>query len=183
YACNERQLRIVEDILRVAQVDLDKITLHIEPTNINDLLADIIDSQSGEFIRRKQKIVFRRTRLPLIAAVDRERFRMAIDNLVDNAGKYTVAGKTIEIHTARLNGTKFTISVSDQGVGISKHDQAKLFQKFSRLENPLSIEVGGNGLGLYWSKKIITLHGGDVTVSSRPGKGSKFTVKMPLTQP
>jgi two-component system, OmpR family, phosphate regulon sensor histidine kinase PhoR len=88
-------------------------------------------------------------------------------------------GKTIDVRTTKRGTEEILISISDQGVGISKLDQAKLFQKFSRLENPLSIEVGGNGLGLYWSKKIITLHGGDITVSSRPGKGSKFTVVLP----
>jgi PAS domain S-box-containing protein len=182
YACNERQLRIVEDILRVAQVDLDKIKLHIEPSNINDLVADIVDSQSGEFIRRKQQILVHRTRQPLVAAVDRERFRMAVDNIIDNAGKYTTDGKTIDIRVSKSGTRHFTVTISDEGVGISKHDQAKLFQKFSRLDNPLSIEVGGNGLGLYWSKKIINLHGGDISVVSHPGKGSHFTIKMPLQQ-
>lgn len=183
YACNERQLRIVEDILRVAQVDLDQIKLHIEPTNINDLIAEIIDYQSGEFYRRKQKIVLHRSKQPLLADVDRDRFRMAVDNLIDNASKYTMSDKRIDVRIAPLGSNQFSISVSDQGVGMSKQDQGKLFQKFSRLDNPLSIEVGGNGLGLYWSRKIINLHGGDITVSSQPGKGSKFTVTVPLKQP
>jgi PAS domain S-box-containing protein len=179
YACNERQLRIVEDILRVAQVDLDKIKLHIEDTDINILVSDIVDSQAGEFKRRQQQVILHRTKQACIAAVDRERLRMAIDNIVDNAGKYTTNGKTIDIRVARQGTEKIAIIVSDEGVGISKEDQAKLFQKFSRLENPLSIEVGGNGLGLYWSKKIIDLHGGSITVSSRPDKGSKFTITIP----
>lgn len=180
YACNERQLRIVDDILRVAQVDLDKITLHRSPTDINELVADIIDAQAGEFVRRNQTIVFHRTKQKCIAEVDKDRLRMAIDNLIDNAGKYTMPGKTIDVKVSCPSPDMCTIIIRDEGVGIDKKDQAKLFQKFSRLDNPLSVEVGGNGLGLYWSKRIINLHEGDITVRSQPGKGSRFTVTFPL---
>ena len=180
YACNERQLRIVDDILRVAQVDLDKVTLHIVPTDINELVADIIDAQAGEFARRNQTIVFHRTKQACIADVDRDRLRMAIDNLIDNAGKYTMPGKTIDVRISRPTPRTCAISIRDEGVGIDKRDKSKLFQKFSRLDNPLSVEVGGNGLGLYWSKRIVSLHGGDIRVSSQLGKGSRFTVTIPL---
>ncbi|HSH55308.1 MAG TPA: ATP-binding protein, partial [Candidatus Limnocylindrales bacterium] len=70
----------------------------------------------------------------------------------------------------------------DEGVGISQEDQAKLFKKFSRIENPLSVKVGGTGLGLYWSKEIIEIHGGTIAVSSELGKGTTFSVYLPSVE-
>lgn len=180
YACNERQLRIVEDILRVAQVDLDKIQLHKERTDICEIIADVIDNQSGKFESRKQHVKLQTPDGPVFAVVDRERFRMAIDNILDNASKYTQNDKAIKVVISKPSKTLCKIRVKDQGVGISKKDLPKLFQKFSRLDNPLSVEVGGNGLGLYWTKKIVNLHGGDITISSQLKKGSCFTITIPL---
>ncbi len=71
------------------------------------------------------------------------------------------------------------IAVKDQGVGIDKDDLDKIFNKFGRVDNPLSVAVGGTGLGLYWGKKIIDLHGGSVDVDSKPGIGSTFIIKIP----
>jgi PAS domain S-box-containing protein len=179
YACNERPLRIVEDILRVAQVDLDKVTLHIQPTDMCELVRDIVDTYGSTFDSRKQKVTLVVPDTPVMAHVDRERLRMAIDNIIDNASKYTPAGRSINIELSRVPAGGCQLSIADHGVGIRQGDLTKLFQKFSRLDNPLSIEVGGSGLGLYWSKKVIGLHGGDIVVTSRLNRGSTFTVHLP----
>ncbi|HSH18079.1 MAG TPA: ATP-binding protein [Candidatus Saccharimonadales bacterium] len=71
------------------------------------------------------------------------------------------------------------IAVTDEGVGIDPADVDKLFHKFARIDNPLSTTVGGTGLGLYWAKKIIDLHGGTIAVTSKPDMGSTFTVCLP----
>jgi two-component system OmpR family sensor kinase len=71
------------------------------------------------------------------------------------------------------------IFIKDHGVGIAKEDREKLFQKFSRVSNPLSTAVGGSGLGLYWAKEIIDLHGGKINVSSTVGQGSEFAISIP----
>ena len=74
------------------------------------------------------------------------------------------------------------LSVSDTGVGIKKSDLGKLFVKFSRIHNPLSVEAGGSGIGLYLTAEIVRLHGGNVTVDSNPGKGTTFVISLPLMQ-
>ena len=113
--------------------------------------------------------------------IDAERLRMAIDNIIDNAIKYTPERRSIIVNVSTSPDKKHCIiEVIDHGVGIRKTDIDKLFQKFSRLDNPLSVEVGGNGLGLYWSKKIINLHGGDVSATSHVGRGSTFTITLPM---
>ena len=86
--------------------------------------------------------------------------------------------KKINITIKKSNGN-VRIQISDQGVGIAKRDYTKLFQKFSRIPNPLSVEVGGTGLGLYWADKVISMHDGKIDVDSTLGEGSVFTIVLP----
>ena len=73
------------------------------------------------------------------------------------------------------------ITVKDEGVGLSEDDIDKIFHKFVRLDNPMSTEVGGTGLGLYWVQRVIELHNGSISVDSKLGKGSTFTISVPLS--
>lgn len=178
YASNERQLRIIDDLLRVAQVDAGKVHLTKSRCNISRLLSDIIAEQAAAFRRRGQELVFKKPDKPMDVHADAHLMRMVLENVIDNAGKYSHHGKTVEI-TLRGSPSRIIIAVKDEGVGISVKQQKELFQKFSRLKNPLSISVGGTGLGLYWAKKVVDLHGGTITAESRLNKGSMFTIKIP----
>ncbi len=82
--------------------------------------------------------------------------------------------------TIEQNEDNTVVYIKDHGVGIRKSDQQKLFKKFSRIENPMTNSVVGTGLGLYWAKKILDLHGGSIEVDSVSGKGSTFIVKTPV---
>jgi signal transduction histidine kinase len=73
------------------------------------------------------------------------------------------------------------VKISDHGVGMSKRDLSQLFQKFSRIDNPLSNASNGSGLGLYWAKKVIDLHGGDIAVESKRNHGTTFTITFPAS--
>ncbi len=180
YACNERQLRIVEDILRVAQVDLDKVVLHLQPTDITQVVTDIVETQQAMVAAHNQKLILKLSHPLVMANLDQDRFRMALDNIVDNASKYSHPNTTITISVVKHGNSSVEIRVADKGVGMRKAELPKLFQKFSRLENPLSVQVGGNGLGLYWSQKIIALHHGSINVSSKLGAGTTFSISLPL---
>lgn len=180
YESNERQLQIVTDLLNVARVDSGKITLRPADTDLVVLIDDVLREQQSKFKSRNQKIIFTHEYSQMHATVDRENFRMALENLVDNASKYTESDKTITVKI--YNGYKaIVIDVIDQGVGIDKNDLDKLFQKFARLENPLSTQVGGTGLGLYWVKKIVDLHKGSIRVFSKRGAGTTFRMRIPVT--
>lgn len=103
---------------------------------------------------------------------------MVLENLVDNASKYTHHGKKITVSLSRdADGVR--IAIMDEGVGIDEKHMSRLFQKFSRLDNDLSVLVGGTGLGLYWAKKVVDMHHGSISVESTPGGGSTFTVSIP----
>lgn len=178
YEANERQLRIIEDLLRVAKVDSGKMNLHRTPTDLGELLQDIIADQAESVSRRQQTIVFIPPQEQYIAMVDTHLIRTVIENLIDNASKYSPLGKRISIELQRQK-PGLTIAISDEGVGIAQADIPKLFQKFKRLPNPLSLEANGSGLGLYWAKKVLDYHGGAINVYSKLGNGSTFMVILP----
>jgi signal transduction histidine kinase len=113
--------------------------------------------------------------------IDTEYMRMALGNILDNASKYTPPGKAITVSVHLVPKDKAVVTIRDNGVGIAKHDMAKLFKKFSRIDNPLSVRVGGTGLGLYWSNEVIELHGGKIDVESEIGVGTTFRVQLDST--
>ncbi|MBA7544315.1 Alkaline phosphatase synthesis sensor protein PhoR [subsurface metagenome] len=112
---------------------------------------------------------------------DREALEQVIHNLIDNACKYSGESKTIEVQLFP-KGSKIVISVRDQGVGIRKEDQDKIFSRFYRAGEELTQTVKGSGIGLTIVKQIVEAHKGEITVESSPGKGSIFNVKLPVSQ-
>jgi len=104
--------------------------------------------------------------------------RQAILNLLDNAIKYSPAGKTVRVFLRR-NAGQVEIGVQDEGIGIEKKYHARLFERFYRVDKARSREMGGTGLGLSIVKHIVLLHGGRVTVESEPDQGSTFTIILP----
>lgn len=178
YESNERQLRIVSDLLKVAQVDSGKVILRPNRTELRSLVEDILKEQRATFKSRKQVVGFNCPDHEIYVDIDRDAMHMALENITDNASKYSPTGSRIEIAIEEMPRS-VTVHVRDEGVGIAKADQDRLFQKFSRIDNPLSTSVGGTGLGLYWAKKIIDLHSGKLSLTSTIRKGSTFSIKLP----
>jgi len=180
FDCNERQITIVNDLLKVAQVDAGKVRLRPSKTDMAGIVQTIIADLDSKFTSRSQHISYHADRKARPVVVDTNLMRMVIENIIDNASKYTPDGKHIEVGIAGREG-HLAIVIRDEGVGIEPRDIPQIFQKFSRLPNPLSHKVGGTGLGLYWAKKIVDLHGGDILVSSVPNEGTTFTIRIPHT--
>ncbi len=178
YKNNESEINIMNDLLDVAKLDLNRIQLHKKMCNVvriaNHTVKDYttVAKDAGQTI----KLVAPKQ---IMANVDESYIKGVIDNLVDNAVKYSKANSRITVTVDReQDHVKFT--VKDQGLGIRKRDFSKLFNKFSRLDNEFSANSQGSGLGLYWVKKVVSLHGGSVDVTSREGKGSEFIVLLPV---
>lgn len=178
YESNERQLATIDDLLKVAQLDAGHLTLHETEVDIVVMLEDIIDEQRSKLEERRQPISFEFQKPHAVVEADHKLLRMVFENLVDNASKYTPTGKPLSIRVSKIR-SKIMVEVIDGGVGIDKANATKLFQKFSRIKNPLSETVNGSGLGLYWAKKVVDLHRGSITVESALGAGSNFTVLLP----
>lgn len=179
YESNERQLRIVSDLLKVAQVDAGKVTLKKGSVNLISLIKDVIKEQQGTYSQRQQKVEFTHKSGILLATIDRDRIRMVIENMLDNASKYSDTGKSVKVAVTEEADEHICIRIQDNGVGIAPKDQKKMFEKFSRIYNPLSTHVGGTGLGLYWAKKIVDLHQGRIELESQEGSGTTFLVYLP----
>jgi PAS domain S-box-containing protein len=179
YESNERQISLVNDLLRVAQVDAGKLILNKTQTDITALVADAVAEQKDSFKRRSQSVEVDCPGKHVVADIDNGRFRMVLDNLIDNASKYTPPNGKIII-SIETNDEELRVGVADNGVGIKKDDLSKLFNKFSRIGNELSEEVGGSGLGLYWANKVVQKHGGKIYVQSKHLQGTKFIVSVPI---
>lgn len=178
YASNERQLNIVNDLLKVASVDSGKIHLRPEETDLVAMTKEVIAEQASKFKDNDQNINVVHTTPTVKAKVDKAMFRMVLENLIDNAHKYTLPGKNVEVKLTRTKDGA-SITIKDEGIGIAKKDIGKLFQKFSRINNSLSASAGGTGLGLYWVKRVVDLHEGTIEVESVPDEGTSFTVALP----
>ncbi|MDB5181374.1 MAG: domain S-box, partial [Candidatus Saccharibacteria bacterium] len=179
YESNERQIAIVNDLLMVATIDAGKITLDQHATDIVEYMREILEDYKLKSADKKQRVEFKSELDSIQANIDKVRLRMAIENLLDNACKYSPEGTTTTVSVKRAQDT-VAIAITDQGVGIDEKDFTKLFQKFSRIPNSLSVSSGGSGLGLYWAQRVVGLHGGKLEVSSQQGKGSTFTIIIPF---
>lgn len=176
---NERQLATINDLLNVAQIDSGKMKLHPEKIELVDFLNDVVIEQSIHVAEKHQSIRLMTRHKKIVCEADKHRLRMALENIIENAHKYSPEHKPIVLRLSRSQ-QKVHIAIEDHGVGIAKHDMPKIFQKFSRIESPASLAEDGTGLGLYWVEKVIKLHGGKITVKSKLHAGTTFTISLPL---
>lgn len=181
YESNERELRIINDLLNIAQLDAGRMTLNKERVDFIHLVSDIIDEQHDQMNERGQSVEFIKQGHIKPIQADKARMRMAIENLVDNASKYSLPNQRITVTLSWEEGDGgLTISIRDRGVGIKPADKNRIFDKYVRGDNSLSANIGGSGIGLYLVKKIILLHNGTISVSSKVGQGTVFTLKLPV---
>lgn len=178
YETNERQIMIINSLLKVAQIDSGKVVLRKKPTDINQIIQKLI-KQYKEVIRSKdQELKLNLGSSPLNCKVDEHYLTMAFENILDNASKYTQPQGQIKISTKSTND-QVQISIKDTGVGIGESHIPKIFEKFHRINNDLSYQVAGSGLGLYWAAKVIDLHHGQIKVESELSKGTTFHIFLP----
>lgn len=176
-AAAERMKRLLDDLLDFARMEAGRFRLDLQPVALGELVREAIEGIRPLASRKHQTIEARGDpNLPEIEA-DSGRLVQVLNNLLSNAVKFTGNGGRIAV-TWRKEGDQAIFSVSDTGIGISRRDQARLFSKFFRVDHPGS--DAGHGLGLAISKALIEAHGGTVRVQSEPGRGSTFTVRLPL---
>ena len=178
YDSNERQITIINDLLNIARIDSGHIDMKPERTDLVALLRQIREEHAGKYQAKKQRLVFKPVYEKVYCHIDADQIRMAIENLLDNAHKYTGAHKTVKIELKRKRSSAL-ISITDQGIGIPPQDVHKIFDLFSRIDNPSVLQQDGTGIGLYWAKKIVSLHHGTIAVSSEHKKGTTFTIELP----
>jgi signal transduction histidine kinase len=182
YDSNERQLEIINQLLYVARLDAGRITLHTKALDLNKMMREVVSDQKEALTIRKQRLNVKLPGRPLTIEADPHYLRMVLENLLSNAIKYTPEGGAIVLE-ARKVLQEVSIRVKDSGVGVDPAVQELIFEKFTRVENELSTDVNGSGVGLYLTRQIVELHGGEITVKSQAGKGATFALQLPIKQP
>ena len=174
---NDRELMIINDLLKTARLDAKRYKLNKRPHRLNAFVTDVIKDFDSILASKSQTIAFEPTD-DIEVKLDKHEMKLALTNLIENAHKYSTDGSMITVST-KIEDDAVLICVHDEGVGIDSKDTSAIFEKFTRIPNALSDVTSGNGLGLYWVKRIIELHGGTVLVDSIPGKGTDFVLKLP----
>lgn len=178
YEHNDSQLEIINDLLNIAQLEAQEIKPNFQNIDMNKLLKHVVDSQIVDYEKRNIGLELITKKDPAIAKADPLHMQMVFENLINNAQKYSPAGTKVTI-TVAVTPKALTVRVQDEGIGIAAKDISALFRKFSRIENVNSM-ASGTGLGLYWAKKLVELHGGEIKVSSELHKGTTFSVIIPV---
>jgi signal transduction histidine kinase len=176
---SERLGKLISNILDFSRIEAGRKEYDLRETDIAELVRNTLDTYRYQIERNGFE--FQTSIEPDIPAMklDREAIARALLNLVNNAIKYSADRKFLLVKLYRAN-TSVKLEVVDRGIGISHRDQAKIFEKFYRTGDPLVHNTKGSGLGLSLVRHITHAHGGEVEVESTPGKGSKFTMSLPL---
>lgn len=174
----DREAQIISDLLTLVKTDKGSDSLNIERVDINELMEVILKRLTPLAEKRSIEITFESFR-EVEADIDKVKFTLAISNLIENGIKYNVDGGWIR---ASLNADhkNLYIKVADSGVGIPEDCVEHIFERFYRVDKARSRDTGGTGLGLAISKNIIVMHKGIINVYSEPGKGTTFTVRVPM---
>ncbi len=172
---SERMSRLVNDLLLLAEADIEEQSVHLQLIDLDDVIREVYHSSlvlSGD----KVTVVLEHAD-PVSVCADPDRIKQLLLNLLDNAVKFTPKGGTVSL-SLRAERSVARIEVSDSGVGIPPEEQDAIFQRFYRVEEARSKR--GSGLGLAICSWIVSVHSGSIEVRSEPGKGSTFTVRLPI---
>ncbi len=178
---NERQLQIITQILNAARVDTGRLVMAPVRLDLRALVQGAGNDLRSSFEQRNHTFKLVMPERPVTVFGDQTYLRMAIENIMHNATVYTPEDGSITV-TLKTRRNQCELSIADTGVGIRKEDMSKLFEKFSRIHNPLSVAAGGSGIGLYLASEIVRLHGGKIEVESKWRSGTIFAIWLPLAQ-
>ncbi|KES04934.1 hypothetical protein BU52_23115 [Streptomyces toyocaensis] len=168
---------IIDDLRDLAAADARTLVLHREPLYVRDLLEQVVSAHRGTADPAGVELRIE-TAERLEADADRMRLRQMVSNLVCNAIRHTPGGGRVVLR-ARREGGDLVAEVADSGAGIDPADLGSVFDRFWRADKSRSRQTGGSGLGLAIVRKLAEAHGGSVSVESKPGAGSVFTVRLP----
>lgn len=175
----DRENKIINDLLSLVKMDKSAGNINIESINVNELLERIMKRLKPIAQRQNVELVMESFR-PVVAEVDEVKLTLALTNLIENGIKYNNAEGWVHV-TLNADHQNFFVTVEDNGIGIPKEAQTRIFERFYRVDKSHSREIGGTGLGLAIARNAIIMHRGAIKVHSLEGEGTTFTVRIPLT--
>ena len=174
----ERATYLINNLLNISRLEAGTLPIERQRVKVQELLQDIVD-------RMRKGVRVKRVEMELktppdigSARLDKDLFRIAIDNLLNNAVKYSRPGGRVVLKAEKLSDNQMKITVSDQGIGISPEDTDRVFEKYYRGSSKEVTSRSGHGLGLYLAKRIVELHHGTISVQSELGKGTEFSIQF-----
>lgn len=176
-------IRMIQDLLHLSRIDSGKSNLNLEIVDMTEMVDHVLNRfemliHSTEYQGKNYQIKKELLKDAVFVEVDPDRMIQVLDNIMNNAIKYSPDGGTI---TGRMSvdSDHVVISISDQGMGIPKADLHKIFSRFYRVDRARSRAMGGSGLGLAISKEVVEQHGGRIWAESTEGQGTTFYLSLP----
>lgn len=176
---NLRMKKQVENVLNMSKLERNEVQLFLRETNVRNLIKQIAESFGLIVAQRNGKFIQEFNAEKYMVKIDEFHLSNTLINLLDNANKYSPEIPEITIRTRNEIGW-YVIEIADKGIGLETDNKKRIFDKFFREETGNIHNVKGQGLGLSYVKKIIELHKGQIHVESQKGKGSTFTIKLPM---
>jgi len=173
----DRLTRIIEDLLDISRIESGRLKLSMRSFNIMDLIAKNIENIKPQAGSKGIVIQSQPAPTPYIVYADQDKTSQIIINLLSNAIKYNKQGGKVKVAASDDDG-KVRVDIEDTGIGISEKDLTHMFEKFFRAEGSSS-ETPGTGLGLAVTKSLVEVMGGEISVNSKPGEGSRFSFSLP----
>jgi len=176
---SERLTHLINNVLDFSRMETDKKEYSFQETDLVLLVRHSLEAYKFHIRDKGFNIESNLSEEPIMVKIDKDAISQAVLNLLSNSVKYSEEEKHLKIEVSR-NSDSASISVTDQGIGIAKEELKKIFDKFYRVPNKSTRKSRGSGLGLTLSRSIVEAHNGRITVASEPGKGSMFTISIPL---
>jgi two-component system phosphate regulon sensor histidine kinase PhoR len=177
---SERLIGIVDDLLNVARLETGTVGLNVTSTDVGDVVEEVV-ARVRDQVDGRHTFAVDVQRGHLAVQADREKLAQILLNLVDNAIKFSPSGGQITVSARRRTDTA-EVRVIDQGVGIARSDQQRIFTKFYRAEGVVDAGVQGAGLGLFLARGLLAAMGGRIWVESKEGEGSSFVFELPIAR-
>jgi two-component system phosphate regulon sensor histidine kinase PhoR len=171
---------LIQDLLRLAQIESGENVFDVRAVEVSPVVRECIDEHLAVAESKSQRLVTLAPAADVNVMADEEGLHTILGNLIDNAVKYTQDGGTISVRW-RIDDGMARIDVQDNGPGIPPEHQSRIFERFYRVDRARSRDVGGTGLGLSIVKHLVQEFDGSIGISSEPGSGTTFTVRLPLS--
>jgi signal transduction histidine kinase len=171
-------LGLINDVLDLSKIEAGQLTLALSEYSVAELVQGVYVAVEPLASQKNLALTTKIDKGLPMGRGDERRLAQVLLNLVGNAIKFTDKGE-VAIEASQSNGT-FNVAVRDSGPGIAPADQAKIFEEFQQVDNTSTRQKGGTGLGLSISRRIVEMHGGRIAVDSEIGKGSTFTITLPV---
>ena len=182
HTAGQHLLKLVNEILDLSKIEAGKMELDLEEVDLAALMLEIAEAARPAVEANRSVFVYSLAPELGFAVCDAGRFKSMASQLLDNAAKFTQGGK-VELVASRTKtdaGDQLTVDVIDSGIGIAPEQISDLFEKFTVADDSSTSKYGGTGLGLALSQKLCKLMGGEIVVESELGKGSRFSIRMPV---